>query len=53
MNIYDYSGKRNIYISGHKFGIWIVPPLIISKKEVDFLVDAIDDALRIADAEVR
>jgi taurine--2-oxoglutarate transaminase len=45
--------ERNIYIPGDKFGIWIVPPLIIIKEEVDFLVDAIDDALKIADAEVK
>lgn len=45
--------EKNIYIPGDKFGIWIVPPLVIQKDEIDFLVDAIDDALRIADAEVR
>jgi len=45
--------ERNIYIPTDKFGIWIVPPLIITKDEIDFQVDAIDDALVIADAEVK
>lgn len=44
--------EKNIYIPTDKFGIWIVPPLIVTKEEIDFLVDAIDDALTIADAEV-
>jgi len=43
--------EKNIYIPADKFGVWIVPPLIVSKEEIDFLVEAIDDALRIADAE--
>ena len=45
--------EKNVYIPADKFGIWIAPPLVINREEVDFLVDAIDDALRIADAEVR
>ena len=44
--------EKNIYIPADKFGIWIIPPLIVQKQEVDFIVDAIDEALRIADAEV-
>jgi len=43
--------EKNIYIPADKFGIWIAPPLIVSKEEIDFLVEAIDDALRIADTE--
>jgi taurine--2-oxoglutarate transaminase len=45
--------EKNIYIPTDKFGIWIVPPLIVTKDEIDFLVDAIDDSLVIADAEVK
>jgi len=44
--------EKNIYIPADKFGIWIVPPLIVKKQEIDFIVDSIDEALRIADAEV-
>jgi taurine--2-oxoglutarate transaminase len=44
--------EKNIYIPADKFGIWIVPPLIVTEVEIDFLVSAIDDALAIADVEV-
>ncbi|MBD3181758.1 hypothetical protein GF312_05665 [Candidatus Poribacteria bacterium] len=44
--------ERNIYIPSDKFGIWIVPPLVINKEEIDFVVEAIDDALDIADSKV-
>jgi len=44
--------EKNIYIPADKFGIWIVPPLIVTEGEIDFLVEAIDDALAIADVEV-
>jgi len=43
--------EKDIYIPADKFGIWIVPPLIVSQEEIDFVVEAIDDALKIADAE--
>ena len=43
--------EKCIYIPADKFGVWVVPPLVVSKDEIDFLVDAIDDALGIADAE--
>ena len=43
--------KRSIYIPSDKFGIWIVPPLVVTKEEIDFLLEAIDDALVIADRE--
>lgn len=42
--------EKNIYIPGDKFGIWVVPPLIVEKEEIDFIVDAIDEALNISDA---
>jgi taurine--2-oxoglutarate transaminase len=44
--------EKNIYIPADKFGIWIVPPLIVNKHEIDFIVDSIDDALKITDDEV-
>ena len=44
--------EKNIYIPGDKFGIWIVPPLIVNKEDIDFLVEAVDDALQIADVDV-
>ncbi|WKN29881.1 aspartate aminotransferase family protein [Porifericola rhodea] len=44
--------ERNIYIPSDKFGIWIVPPLIVQKEEIDFLVEAIDDALLLADEQL-
>jgi len=44
--------EKNIYIPADKFGIWIVPPLIVAKQEIDSIVDSIDEALKIADDEV-
>ena len=38
------SKKKSIYIPADKFGIWIVPPLIVKKEEIDFLVDSVDEA---------
>lgn len=43
--------EKNIYVPADKFGIWIVPPLVVTKEEIDFIVSAIDDALEIADNE--
>jgi taurine--2-oxoglutarate transaminase len=40
--------EKNIYIPADKFGLWIVPPLIVTREEIDFLVLAIDDALKFA-----
>lgn len=37
--------KHGIYIPSDKFGIWIVPPLVVSYEELDFITDAIDDTL--------
>lgn len=37
--------KKNIYNPADKFGIWITPPLITTKDELDYIVDSIDDAL--------
>jgi taurine--2-oxoglutarate transaminase len=44
--------EKNIYIPADKFGIWIVPPLIVTREEIDFLVDSINDALEFVDAEM-
>lgn len=41
--------ERNVYVPADKFGIWIVPPLVVTRSEIDFLVDAIEDALYIAE----
>lgn len=40
--------EKNVYVPADKFGIWVVPPLIVTKDEIDFLVSAIDDALKFA-----
>jgi taurine--2-oxoglutarate transaminase len=45
--------EKNIYIPADKFGIWIVPPLIVTREEIDFLVEAIDDALKIVEVEYK
>jgi taurine---2-oxoglutarate transaminase len=37
--------EKNVYVPSDKFGVWIVPPLIATEGELDFVVDAIDDAL--------
>lgn len=42
--------ERNVYVPTDKFGIWVVPPLIVTVEELDFVVTAIDDALTMADA---
>ncbi len=42
--------EKHIYVPGDKFGLWIVPPLVVTRAEIDFLVDAFDRALDIADA---
>ena len=44
--------EKHIYCPGDKFGLWIVPPLVVTKNEIDFLVQAFDDALDLADAEM-
>ena len=44
--------ERQVYVPSDKFGIWVVPPLIVRHEEIDFLIEAIDAALSIADAEV-
>ena len=42
--------KRNVYVPSDKFGLWVVPPLIVTHEEVDFLLRALQDALELADS---
>ena len=44
--------ERNIYVPSDKFGIWVVPPLIVTRDEINFLIEAIDAALTIADTAI-
>jgi taurine--2-oxoglutarate transaminase len=44
--------ERQVYVPSDKFGIWVVPPLVASRDELDFVVAAIDAALELADAEL-
>ena len=41
--------ERNVYMPSDKFGLWIVPPLIVNEEEIEFLLLAIEDALSLAD----
>ena len=41
--------ERDIYVPSDKFGIWIVPPLVVTREELDWVCAAIDDALGLAD----
>ena len=44
--------KHDTWFPADKFGIWVVPPLIVTAGEIDFLVDAIDSALAVTDRQV-
>ncbi len=37
--------ERDIYVPSDKFGIWVVPPLVVQLSEIDWFCDAIDEAL--------
>ena len=37
--------EKNIYVPGDKFGVWIVPPLVVSYEELKWLIFQLDDAL--------
>ncbi|HUF64088.1 MAG TPA: aminotransferase class III-fold pyridoxal phosphate-dependent enzyme [Verrucomicrobiales bacterium] len=41
--------ERDVYVPSDKFGIWVVPPLVATREELCFVLEAIDDALRLAD----
>ena len=42
--------ERQVYVPSDKFGLWIVPPLIVNEEEIEFLLAAIEDALALADS---
>lgn len=44
--------ERNVYVPSDKFGIWVVPPLVVTREELEFVVCAIDDALNLADEHI-
>lgn len=37
--------EKNIYVPSDKFGVWVVPPLIVSQDEIDFFIQGIDEGL--------
>lgn len=45
--------ERNIYVPADKFGLWIVPPLVVTSGEIDFLIEGLDAALSRADQWLR
>ena len=44
--------EKNVYVPSDKFGVWVVPPLIVTEEEIEFVLAAIDDALSLADRQV-
>jgi taurine--2-oxoglutarate transaminase len=44
--------ERNVYVPSDKFGVWVVPPLIVTREELDWVCAAIDDALEIGDRSI-
>ena len=42
--------ERQVYVPSDKFGLWMVPPLIVNEEEIEFLLAAIEDALALADS---
>jgi taurine---2-oxoglutarate transaminase len=42
--------ERDVYVPSDKFGLWIVPPLIVTDEEIDFLMDALEAALNFAES---
>ena len=41
--------ERNIYVPADKFGLWVVPPLIVTRSELDWVCEGLDAALTVAD----
>ena len=37
--------EHGIYTPSDKFGIWVVPPLVVTREELEWIVESIDDAL--------
>ena len=44
--------EKQIYIPSDKFGVWIVPPLIVTYDEIDYIAKSIDEALHLADKQL-
>jgi taurine--2-oxoglutarate transaminase len=44
--------KRGVYIQTWLSHFVIAPPLIINRDQIDFGVNALDEALKVSDAEV-
>ena len=42
--------ERNVYVPSDKFGLWVVPPLIVNEEEIAFLLTALQDALELAES---
>lgn len=36
---------KRVYMPGDKFGVWIVPPLVVTIEELDWLIGQLDDGL--------
>jgi hypothetical protein len=34
-------------------GVWVVPPLVVTRAEIDWFCDAIADSLKLADPKVK
>ncbi|MEM7383523.1 MAG: aspartate aminotransferase family protein [Verrucomicrobiota bacterium] len=45
--------ERDVYVPSDKFGLWIVPPLIVNEEEIAFLLRALHDALEFAESLIR
>ncbi len=41
--------EEDIYVPGDKFGLWVVPPLVVSKEEIDWLVERLSRGLKLLD----
>jgi len=41
--------EKHVYVPADKFGIWVVPPLIVTESEIDWFTEAIDEALTLVD----
>ena len=44
--------ERNIYVPSDKFGVWVVPPLVVAHSEIDWITEAIDEALLRVDQQL-
>ncbi len=41
--------ERDLYVPSDKFGLWVVPPLIVTKHEIDFVLEALEAGLILAE----